>query len=64
MAQLLLDGIVAGTIVIDEEGSIDVSSPAFWPDDTTGSSQQYDGAGFPLGDTYSEDRKFSMGRVF
>ena len=65
MADSLLEGVIDGTISLVDEEQVKTSNPAFWPDDTTGSSQQYDAAGIPIGDSqYSEDHKFTMGMRF
>jgi hypothetical protein len=65
-AMLLLSGVNEGTIDLSEvEGTVGASTgPAFWPTALTGSVQQYDAAGIPIGDAYSEDIKFTMGMRF
>lgn len=66
-AMLLLAGINEGTIdLVDVPGTVGASSgPAYWPTAETGSIQQYDAAGLPIGpDQYSEDIKFTMGMRF
>lgn len=64
-ADALLEGVLAGDLeLIGISGADEVGQPAFWPDDTTGAVQQYDAAGNAIGGQYSEDIKFSMGKVF
>jgi hypothetical protein len=64
-ADVLLAGLVAGTLTLAEDPDAGASNePSFWPNDTTGSSQQYDGAGEAIGGQYDQDIKFSMGKVF
>lgn len=62
-AQSIIDMILDGTIDLDPSSALS-GQPAFWPTDQTGSSQQYDAAGNPIGDEFSEDIKFTMGSKF
>jgi hypothetical protein len=55
------------TGVLDIPGGIEIRSPSqpiFWPDDTTGSTQQFDAEGQPIGDQFDADTKFKMGTRF
>lgn len=59
--------IQSGSIVIPgaTQVSADITDPTSWPNDTTGSSQQYDAAGNMVGaDAFSEDIKFRIGTRF
>jgi hypothetical protein len=67
MAESILVSIVNGNAdLTDADSSIARStSPEFVPNDSTGSSQQYDAAGNAIGpDEFSEDIKFTMGMRF
>ena len=62
----IIAGIIMGTIdLIDVPGVVGVAGgPTYWPDETTGSSQQFDARGVIVGDQYAEDIKFRMGMKF
>jgi hypothetical protein len=64
-AMSIADSIANG--IIDLPGVSETtspSSPLFWPNDTTGLTQQYDAAGNPIGGQFSGDSKFRMGTRF
>jgi len=61
-AENIIQAIINGTI--DLGGGPPTDQPIFWPDDSTGSSQQYDAEGNPIGGPFSEDIKFTMGARF
>lgn len=61
MICLILDG------GLDVPGGVvqATTQPDYWPNATTGMSQQYDASGLEVGrDEFSEDIKFRMGTVF
>ena len=64
-ANLLLSGILSGNYALEVVATGgDPGAPAFWPNDTTGATQQFDAAGNSIGGQYSEDIKFTMGQIF
>jgi hypothetical protein len=66
-ADALIEGLVAGEIDLVDIPGAEIGanqSPVAWPDDTTGSTQQYDAAGNEIGGPYDADRKFSIGMQF
>lgn len=65
-ANMLLQGLIAGTIDIIEVPGVPVSigTPTFYPDDTTGAVAVYDALGNQVFPTGADDIKFRMGTVF
>lgn len=66
MADMMLAGIASGLMdLTDVPSTLSATNGlTFFPDDTTGATQQYDAAGNSIGGETSEDVKFTMGVVW
>ena len=60
-----LENIAQGELDLTEvAGFVTVTQPSYHPEDATGAGQQYDEAGYAVGDVYSGRAKFRMGDRF